>query len=630
MRSGSVRSRPGTSRDAWRGSWRVALLAGRRETARSRGRSLLILLLIGLPVFGLAAAGVLLASLNASPAEDADQNLGQAVSMVAPADQSQTGEFAYTDSTTTANGAAFGDVLSGGYANEDRSRPDEVRVANGYTADEPWTSERVEATVGAPVARTAIVPLTSIDGAEEADLSERSVVLADASDPLFTGRGQLVSGRWATGPGEVAVTEVGVQLGLPRNGTVSLGLGKGGAENNDPDDSVTTQVRVVGVGKAAGGQFGSAVAVMHPTEAPQDTPWSYLVDRAEPVGLQEALGWSDHGLSVMSRAVLLDPPPEENESQDVLISLIIAMIVLGVVIETMFLAGPAFAISTTRRQRSMALASAQGAGPADLRRQVLAYAVVLATLAAAVGAALGIGSGLAFAAYWRGADPRAFLPLEVPWLPLLDIVVLAVFAAGVAAWWPARGVTHLDTMAVLRGRSVSRKVKPGMPVLGAVLIAISVVVAVMGAQTSSGGEYALVAAAAGAFFGVVLLIPWILFTAGRFADRLPSWRRPHWSPDCPPLSPATLKPRWSAIGPSRRWAPRRCRWSSSTSSATRPPLSLILKRRRQPCSRRCPRPRCGRSATRVPVRVSRDGVNLSQAAQARCGRHIQQTALATR
>lgn len=518
MAKGAVRGRAGSRQDAWRGSWRVALTSARREVARSRGRSLLILLLIGLPVFGLCAAGVALVSVSANDAESADLRLGQAAAVVVPAGQDVQGEFGYAEPTETPGGDVFGQVARGGFSAMDRQSPEALLVADGFARGSAWTQERVEATVGSPVLPTAVVPLTSVDGTEfvvSRDEAALPALVADASSPLFDGRGQLVSGRWPEGPGEITVTEVGAASVLPRSGLVSVALG---------EDEPAQDLRVVGVAKAQAGQTWAA-AVLHPSAAPDGTAWQWAVDRTEAVPLDEALRWTDYGLSVMSRAVLLDPPPEEQDSAETVTALVIAMLVLGVLIETMFLAGPAFAISTTRRQRSMALASAQGAGPADLRRQVLGYAVVLAALAAATGATLGVGSGLAVAFYLRRRSLDSFLPLEVPWVPLLGIVVLAVLAAALAAWWPARGVTHLDTMAVLRGRSVSRPVRRGMPLVGGAMVAVGAVLAALGAGNPRGGEYALVAAGALTFFGAVLLIPLLLVLVGRLAERLPTAAR---------------------------------------------------------------------------------------------------------
>ncbi len=476
------------------------------------------MLLIGLPVFGLCAAGVALASVTASASESADQRLGAAVASVVPASQDSSGEFSNSEPVETLDGEVFGQVARGGFAPMDRQRPGALLLADGFTRESPWTQQRVEATVGAPVLPIAVVPLTSVDGQEfemSFDEFDLPALVADATDSLFGGSGQLTSGRWAQRPSEITVTEVGVASGLPRSGLLTLTLGA---------ESTEREFRVVGVAKAQAGQT-QAAAVLHPSAAPEGTAWEWRVERSAPVHLDEALTWTDYGLSVMSRAVLLDPPPEEQDSAETVKVLVIAMLVLGVLIETMFLAGPAFAISTTRRQRSMALASAQGAGPADLRRQVLGYAVVLATLAAATGAVLGVGIGLGTAVALRRRSPNSFLPLEVPWLPLLAIILVAVLAAALAAWWPARGVTHLDTMAVLRGRTVSRSVGRGAPVLGTVLLVVGAPMAVGGAVYGSGGEYALVAAGALTFFGTVLVIPLLLVRAGRLADRLPTAAR---------------------------------------------------------------------------------------------------------
>ena len=60
-------------------------------------------------------------------------------------------------------------------------------------------------------------------------------------------------------------------------------------------------------------------------------------------------------------------------------------------LETVLLAGPAFAVGARRRRRDLALVAAAGATPAHLRRIVLADGVVLGAVAAAAGVALGVG-----------------------------------------------------------------------------------------------------------------------------------------------------------------------------------------------------------------------------------------------
>lgn len=505
--SGTVRGRSGTGWDRLRGSWRVALVLARREAKGSPVRSLLIMALIAIPVFGLCAAGVTFASTSASPAELAEQRMGQAVAMVQPG-AIDTDQMQYAEQAEDDNGAAFGDVESGGFASWDRIRPLELLQAPGFDASSPWTMERVAAITGSTVSASAVVTLAM----GETEFDDPALV-ADLAAPEAEGVGRLVSGRWAQRPGEVTVTEGGIAEGLPTSGLVTLRVGA---------SAEPVEMRIVGVARAStGGRYGVAAAVLPLSAAPPDAAYRWNVLREAPVALDEAMVWTDYGLSVWSKEVMGDPPPEEVDNQNTVWAFIIAMVVLGVFVETTFLAGPAFAISTTSRQRSLALASAQGAGPVDLRRQMLAYALVLATAASVLGGVLGAGTGAAFAAYLRRRDPRDMLPLEVPWLPLLGICVLAVGAATLAAWWPARAVTQLDTISVLRGRSVSRPVRVGIPIVGAVLIGVGTVLAFVGVQSPRGGEYALVAAAASTFFGMVLLIPLILFRLGGLGDRLP-------------------------------------------------------------------------------------------------------------
>ena len=107
-----------------------------------------------------------------------------------------------------------------------------------------------------------------------------------------------------------------------------------------------------------------------------------------------------HGLVAVSRHVLAQPPNQAerypgfeggNDQQ-----LGVAALAGGLaMLEVILLAGSAFAVTARRRRRDLALVAAAGATPAQLRRIVLADGVVLGTVAAVSGVALGIAAAAA-------------------------------------------------------------------------------------------------------------------------------------------------------------------------------------------------------------------------------------------
>jgi len=65
-------------------SWRTALRVARREAARAKGRSALVVAMIGLPVLCLAFAAVSYDMFHLSPAENADRAMGTADARAQP------------------------------------------------------------------------------------------------------------------------------------------------------------------------------------------------------------------------------------------------------------------------------------------------------------------------------------------------------------------------------------------------------------------------------------------------------------------------------------------------------------------------------------------------------------------
>lgn len=473
---------------------------GSREARQNPGRSLLIVALVATPVLLITALLTFFSSGDISTAEGMDRDLGTSVAAVSPG----LGAVGWVQGSN-------GTIAEG-----------DSKVTAGYAATDPWDSERVSATVEAPVTRVGQAD-ARLEGAVVNHSAGRSVLGALVLDGPPTGTvaplASLVSGRWADAPGEVVVTRAGLEQGLPASGPVSLVLGS---------DEQATSLEVVGVGEAAYTADRNADLVLFADSAPEETQWRWLVDRSEPVRLAEAEQWAMHGLDVSSREVLLHPAPDQDWQADNArtAALFYSMIGLAVLVETVLLAGPAFAVSAARQRHSLALAGAQGAARADIRRAVIAYGLVLAVVATMTAALTGLALGLGGALLLARLRPWQHVQLEVPWLWILLLSVASVLAAGVAAWWPARGVTKLDIMSVLRGQVVSGRVGRGWPLLGAALsicglgaLAGATQVAPYSASPWMLGGTVLLG------MGAMLLVPSILALVSRLSGGAPlPWR----------------------------------------------------------------------------------------------------------
>ncbi|MFC7589385.1 FtsX-like permease family protein [Nonomuraea antimicrobica] len=195
----------------------------------------------------------------------------------------------------------------------------------------------------------------------------------------------------------------------------------------------------------------------------------------------------------------------------------IGAMVIMVVLETVLLAGPAFAVGLKRRRRELALIAAQGGSPRHLRTIVLADGLVLGGAATLVATPLGIGAGALTAhtlARWGGQVG----PLEIPWPPVLAVAALGLLAGVVAALVPAIQAARQDTATVLAGRAPEVTDRPGWPLAGAVLV-LAGLGAIVVARRQQDTVWVF-AAAVLVLFGLVVLTPWLVRRTGWTAARL--------------------------------------------------------------------------------------------------------------
>lgn len=431
--------------------WLTALRVARREARRAKGRSALVVALIGLPVFALAFAAVSYDSFRLTTEQELDRELGAADAEVqwpyrGPLQQDPTGR--------------------------------------GYIGDERRTEPATEAELlGAlpPGSRATPVVERYVDLRTAAGVGSLRAHGLDLTDPLVEGLARVVSGRAATADDEVAVThQAADRLGATIGDTVTTA---------DESRSYT----VVGIV-----EFPATLrelVVFRPDALPTAEPVrgfaSWLVATPEPVTWGQVRELNRDGLLVRSRAVQLDPPPESELYPELGVQepggdgreLAAGALITGLaLLEVVLLAGPAFAVGARRRRRDLALVAATGGTPGHQRRIVLADGVVLGAAGAVVGIVLGVVAALAAQPLleeyvWQArAGGYRFFPLA-----LLGVAGLAVLTGLAAALVPAAVAARQHVVDALAGRrGVTRSGKRWL-LLGLVLAATGAAVAAWGA-----------------------------------------------------------------------------------------------------------------------------------------------------
>jgi putative ABC transport system permease protein len=250
----------------------------------------------------------------------------------------------------------------------------------------------------------------------------------------------------------------------------------------------------------------------------------WLVATPGPLTWAQVRQLNTHGLVAVSRHVLAHPPSQAerhpgfeggNDQQ-----LGVAALVGGLaMLEVILLAGSAFAVAARRRRRDLALVAAAGGTPAQLRRIVLADGVVLGTVAAVSGVALGIAAAAASRPLLErlsGVRTGAFRVFPEALAALAAVaVVTGVLAALVPAWIAARQ----DVVAALAGRRGITRSRRRWVVLGAVLAAAGALVAATGARRAE--ATVIVAGLVVVELGLVLCTPALVGLVARVGRLLP-------------------------------------------------------------------------------------------------------------
>ncbi|MCO8274007.1 ABC transporter permease [Actinoplanes sp. TRM 88003] len=458
------------------GSWRTALRIARRESRRARGRAALVVAMIAVPVAALAGTAVSYDMFTLTPAEQATRQLGAAdalltVRLAGPVEQDAIGR-KWRPAGETSPGPA-------------------LRTEREMLALLPEGSRVVPVRSGETEFRTVTGGLAGVRTHE-----------MDLADPIHRGRAVLVDGRAPRGPGEVALSAAA----RSRFGDTIRSL--------DGARSWTA------VGTVEFPDDLGEVVVLAPGPADQGAA-QWLAVTPEPVDWAQVGPLNRDGLTVTSRAVLLDPPRTELDEQEAE-GLSLVRIVVGLaVLEIVLLAGPAFAIGARRRQRSLALVAANGGSRAHLRRIVLADGLVLG----GAGAALGLLLGVVVAVLARPLSEQMLVGARAGGYrfdpaTLAGIAVLAVATGLLAAVVPAFAAARADVVTALAGRRGAVRSRRRWLVLGLLLATAGAVVAGLAARRTS--VELIVAGLAVTQIGLVLCTPSLVGLVALLGGRLPA------------------------------------------------------------------------------------------------------------
>lgn len=465
-------------------SWLTALRIARREARRARGRSALVVAMIAVPVLALSLAAASYDMFRLTPAEQATRLLGGADAKIdwvgtEPVEQHPTGIGPDTDASPHNATVSARDLLA---------------VLPPGSAVTPLRRGSLALRTGSGVGDLAAYGL-------------------DVAAPMMAGIVTLREGRAPAGAGELALT-------APAADRLAAGLG-GTVHNADR----TTSWTVTGIVEFPG-DLGEQV-VFPPEHVLDSTQWFW--DAPGPVDWAAVQRLNQRGMVVISRAVLLDPPvldpadPRHRESENDVSARTFAVggLVVGLgVLEVMLLAGPAFAVGARRRQRDLALITANGGTPAHLRRIVLADGLVLGALGAVPGILLGAGAAVALRplievhlAQQRAGGYRVF-PLA-----LAAIAGLAVGTGLLAALAPAVTAARGDVVAALTGRRGVRRSRRRWLVLGLAFVAAGAATAGYGAWRIA--SPVILAGLVAAELGLVLCTPALVGLVARLGPALP-------------------------------------------------------------------------------------------------------------
>lgn len=211
---------------------------------------------------------------------------------------------------------------------------------------------------------------------------------------------------------------------------------------------------------------------------------SYYAVGNKPVTWNQIIEINKLGIGVISKAVVLNPPPKDEvpyysaggyDSSSSFVNVLQLLVLLPVLLlPVIILTGSAFSFGARRQIRSIAVMSSLGAKKSTLRFITIANGLWLGLLGGIAGTVLGvIASYFVLPALSDGS--KISLPgFHVPGLLLSAIALFGAVIGGIVSIIPAFTASKVDVLSTLRGSRRDAKVKKRSGIVGLAMICIGV------------------------------------------------------------------------------------------------------------------------------------------------------------
>ena len=275
-----------------------------------------------------------------------------------------------------------------------------------------------------------------------------------AQDPNGAYGGELLAlqrGRYPNGRGQVAVTDgVAKLLGLDLGSTLALDSGR------------WTVVGIVENPRKLSDEF----ALVSPSFASPPDHVSVLVDANDESlrSFYESIDQDRSGFAGMMRIGSDGPSNTLAMFSVATVFLLLASLI----------AAAGFAVIAQRRLRHLGMLAAIGATQKHVRLVLVASGAIVGAIAALFGTLIGLALWVLFAPTLESAVDHRVDRLSLPWLLIALTVLLALFGAIAAAWWPGRTVARLPVTLALSGRPPKPRPARHSAIAAAALIAVGI------------------------------------------------------------------------------------------------------------------------------------------------------------
>lgn len=451
--------RPARVARASRPPLRIALRLAARNARRSLGRSILIVVMMAIPVAGMSATAVVVASSNPTDQELVDLHFAEAKGIAAVYGSPGDGWAQDKRAPVAGNASASASVN---------------QLAPGRGSVDP--RDAIDGRVTAA---------TRVYGAVQSDdrIRQAEGVAGEVFVTELAGRFDIIEGVAPRDDGEIAVSApLADALDIEVGATVSL----------PPSDAPLT---VVGIGRDSHAKsdqpmyFGSEAALGFADDVTsgQSNTLYFVLDAS--LSWDDVLALNEQGIVATTPEIILGSGPYPGAlPADVLGSaygfsgsfLALAAMIGGfLLVQVVLLAGAAFMVGARQQQRALAVVASVGAENRLLRAVVTANGVVLGGIGAAVGIGLGIGASVVVMQVTRDGSALQYPGFHLDPLLLGVVAVAAVGSGWLAAAVPARIATRIDVVSALRGARRPAVVRKGAKRVAAAVL-VSGVVAVAG------------------------------------------------------------------------------------------------------------------------------------------------------